>query len=52
MRSKIFDLSADDGDGGKGLPEGATVSSAVIPEDGAGPLYIVDEADQALHRRH
>lgn len=47
-------LAADDGDGGKSLPEGRQggAAAAVVAEDRASALNPVDQADQALHGGH
>lgn len=44
-------LSTDDGDGGKSLPKRQALAT-VIAQNGAGSLDLIDETDQACHRRH
>ena len=44
-------LSTDDGDGGKSLPERQALAT-VISQNGAGSLDLIDETNQARHRRH
>ena len=49
-RGRDIYLAADDGDGGKGVPEsGEGALLAVVAEGGARPLYLVHQLYQILH---
>jgi hypothetical protein len=52
--SEREDLTTDDDDGRKGLPQcrQSSLTTTVVAEDRTRPLYPIHEAYQALHGRH